>query len=328
MRITIGLAGLLALGCGAAQAQDCHLKQYASFSFKQTPQALMLPVRIDDVPKDLAFDLSNSSNALDSDTVHELNLHQTTIPSRSHVHRGGAEIHFVAHATQVTVDGATFKDLDFLMLPAAPAGSDRPQGEIGTRLFENADIELDMAGGKLNLFSSDHCPGQAVYWTTTGFAKVPLDIDEHDYIRVEMQLDGKPVKLALNTDGHSSIGMNAMRQIFGLDASSPGMTLAFTSPEGVKYYQYAFQKLEAGGLTIGHPAILVRDEPDRTGCVTGQHLAPNLGVVSGALKYNRVEGTKCYGVADGDLGLSVLSKLHLYVSKKEKLLYLTGAEAH
>ena len=36
---------------------------------------------------------------------------------------------------------------------------------------------------------------------------------------------------------------------------------------------------------------------------------------------------RCFGGNDAMLGLSVLSKLHLYVSNKEKMLYLTGADA-
>ena len=37
---------------------------------------------------------------------------------------------------------------------------------------------------------------------------------------------------------------------------------------------------------------------------------------------------RCFGGDDLVLGLSVLKKLHLYVSSKEKLLYLTSADAH
>jgi hypothetical protein len=322
MRITLLAAGFLALTAAAAGAQDCHLQQYASISFTRTEHGLVLPVKIGDTKRDLVFDLGDASNALNSTTAHDLGLRITTLASNVHVHRGRTDIHYTTRAPRVIIDGNGFDNVDFLVLPVGAEG-DAP-GAIGTRLLEHADIELDMAGGKLNLFSDSHCPGQAVYWTSTGFVKVPLEIDEHDYIRLTLQLDGKPVNFALNTEGGSVIGMNAMRRIFSLDASSPGMTLDHTAPNGVKYYRYTFQKLETDGLAINHPAILVRDEPDRPGCITGQHLIPTMGQA----QIDALHSTSCYGQADGTLGLSVLSKLHLYVSKKEKLLYVTGAGAH
>ena len=42
---------------------------------------------------------------------------------------------------------------------------------------------------------------------------------------------------------------------------------------------------------------------------------------------NQPRLAQCFGGNDAVLGLSVLSKLHLYISGKEKLIYLTSAGA-
>jgi hypothetical protein len=321
MRITTWVLGLLALACGAAQAQDCHLQQYASFTITRTPEGLTLPVKIGGVEKELAFSLGDASNALNTDVAHELDLHMTTLPSNAHVHHNGANIYYSVRAPRITIEGNSFDNVDFLVLPAS--APDRLPGEIGTRLLSHADIELDMAASKLNLFSDGHCPGKTVYWTETGFAKVPMEIDEHDYIRVQLTLDGKPVSFALNTEGRSVIGSTALHRIFGLDIDSPGMTLDHVSPTGKKFYRYSFQKLEAEGLGIAHPDILVREDNGRPECVSGTHAIPETNQV----KVDALRNTQCFGQADGTLGLSVLGKLHLYISKKEKLLYVTSAAA-
>lgn len=312
--------GLLALA-GAAQAQDCHLHQYDSLPFTRSEQGLMLPVVIGDAHEDLALNLGNAGSALTAETAKKLDLRLTHMTDKFRVHRGDGIVQYVAHAPAMTLGASTIPNMEFLVLP--PSEDGKRAGDIGTQLFANADIELDMAAGKMNLFDSDHCPGIAVYWTTQDYTKLPVQIDGVGYIRAQMLLDGKPVVLALSTEGRSSLSMAAMQRLFGLDASSPGMTLVNTGEDGSKYYRYAFQKLEAGGLTISHPAITVRDNPRAHECKSGEKLKP--GLVRTGSPVLRIE---CYGGADGNLGLPILAKLHLYLSRKEKLLYLTSAGAH
>jgi hypothetical protein len=81
----------------------------------------------------------------------------------------------------------------------------------------------------------------------------------------------------------------------------------------------------ADGLTVGNPNILVRGEPVGEEC--DGHMRPRditaQGHVSGAVTLM----VTCYGGTDIQLGLSVLSKLRIYMSSQEKLIYLTGAGA-
>ena len=65
--------------------------------------------------------------------------------------------------------------MEFLELKRGSYGGE-VAGDLGTRMFEKVDLELDIAGGKFNLFSSDHCPGNVVYWTKN-YAELPLKRD-------------------------------------------------------------------------------------------------------------------------------------------------------
>jgi hypothetical protein len=327
MRKTVWMLGLLVLAGGAAQAQDCRLKQYDSIPFAATPAGLTLPVEIGGAKRDLAFNLGATRNALATDTVEALDLHETHLSQEHNVHSGGVAVLFEAHAPLVKIGASAIHNMDFLVLPAV-GNSGRPAGEIGALALANDDLELDMAAKRLNLFADTHCPGKAVYWTTTGFAKVPLEIGPDGYVRASMMLDGKPVSLGLTTNVNSVLGIKAAKRLFGLDSDSPGMTLAFTAAHGVKYYRYSFHALSVDGLTVNNPTILIRDDSARPDCIVGQRLSTTMDIDTGVdLIYNAMVETSCHAGEDGALGLSVLEKLHLYLSRKEKLLYLTGADA-
>jgi hypothetical protein len=200
-------------------------------------------------------------------------------------------------------------------------------GDLGTHLFEHVDFELDMAGRKFNLFSPDHCPGKAVYWTKGGFARLPLKPSkEVGYIRAEVMLDGHPVTVAFSTVGRSRIGMNAMRQFFNVDETSPDLVMVNQDLLGHKLYKYPFKALTADGLIITNPDILVYDEEPRPGCNDKPHFDfPDQQPVHST---EQARLARCFGIDDAVLGLSVLSKLHMYVSGQENVIYLTDAKAN
>jgi len=328
MRIFVVAATALAIAgwMTGARAQDCGLKQYDSLPMEDRGGQLLLPITIGTVPEKMAFRLQNAASAISLPAVKALDLRESSLPSHVSYHYDGVNIDYIAHARDVHLGRQTLSDMEFLVVPGASFRGD-VVGDIGTHLFEKVDIELDIAGGKFNLFSPDHCPGQVVYWTKTGFAQLPLkSSDGMGYIRTDVMLDGHPLTAAFSTDGRSRIGMNAMRRIFGIDETSPELVPVGEDLLGHKTYRYAFRTLTADGLTISNPAILVYDEPPRPACNDKLHFkypdpAPLHSTEQPVL-------AQCFGGDDAVLGLSVLRKLRIYVSTKEKLLYLTAAEAH
>jgi len=85
--------------------------------------------------------------------------------------------------------------------------------------------------------------------------------------------------------------------------------------------------LAADGLTVSSPDILIFDEKPRPECNDKLHFTSFGQAPVHSTEPAQDQVGRCFGGHDVELGLSVLKKLHLYVSSKEKLLYITGAGA-
>lgn len=321
---TAAILVICGFGVDTAQAQDCQLKQYESLPLNIVNEHLLIPVKVGDVEKDFALELGNALNGMSEATVDELSLGKRSISPNVNVVRGQVKITRLTRAP-LQLGHISFKDVEFLVVPPA-ANKSGFSGDIGLRLLSKADIELDFAGKKFNLFSQDHCPGKVIYWTKTGFAQLPFVLEETGYVRPVMQLDGQPVRITLEPNDKSRIGMNAMRRIFGLDENAPGMTLIGQDEDGKKIYSYPFKGLTADGLTVTSPLIRVIEETPRPEC-TGR-LTYQFPEHPPLHSTEQPQLATCMGGWDVALGYSVLSKLRMYFSIKEKLLYLTAADAH
>jgi hypothetical protein len=325
MRIWAAAIITIMLGPGAAVAQDCALKQYVSLPLEVYPDHLLVPVTMGTTPEKLVFNMQGAASGINSDTAAALDLRITSMPPNIHFHREGEEITRIAHVAEFHLGQQTLNNMEFLMLKPGRYGNG-VVGDLGTQMFKHIDFELDMAAAKLNLFSSDRCPGHAVYWTQTGFAQLPLKrTNELDYIRAQLTLDGHPVMAAFSTTGRSRIGMNVMRRIFGVDETSPDLVAVNEDLLGRKLYRYSFKTLAADALTVTNPDIVVFDEAPRAECNDRLHFQfPDPSKLHST---DQARLARCFGGDDVVLGLSVLRKLHMFVSAKENVMYLTGADA-
>jgi hypothetical protein len=250
-------------------------------------------------------------------------LHITSMPPNVHFKRDGEDIMRIAHVRDMHLGRLTIGDMEFLMLKPGryPVGV---AGDLGTQMFEKADLELDIAGGKFNLFAMDHCPGKTVYWTKN-YAQLPLKpAKDFSYLRAELVLDGQPLTVSFSTVGRSRIGMDAMRRLFKVDETSPQLTAVGQDLLGHKTYRFPFKALTADGLTVNNPDILVFDEAPRPECKEATHFTEPENMLHST---EQLRLTRNFGCTDAVLGLSVLSKLHLYLSRKENLLYISAAGA-
>ncbi|HKU54288.1 MAG TPA: hypothetical protein VJP60_02915 [Rhizomicrobium sp.] len=322
MREWIMAAATLLLAGGAAQAEDCALRQIASIPMEVYPDHLLLPVSFGAVPEKLVFRMEDASSGISGDVADKLGFPVTSIPPNVHFKRGGGDIEHLAHARDMHLGRLTINEMDFQKLKPG-SYRDGVAGDLGTQMFEQVDLELDIAGGKFNLFASDHCPGEAVYWTQD-YVQVPLKPAKYlGYLRAELKLDGQPLTVSFSTEGRSHIGMNAMRRLFNIDQTSPQLTAVGQDLLGHKTYRFPFKALTVDGLTVNNPDFLVYDEAPRPECRETPHFDLERTVHSTEqphLMHN-------FSCTDAVLGLSVLSKLRLYVSRKENLLYVSAAGA-
>ena len=316
-------AGALLLAGASAQAQDCALKQIESIPMEVYPDHLLLPVAFGTVPEKLVFRMEDAGSGIDGDIVGKLDLHITSMPPNVHFFRDGQDIRSVAHVRDMHLGRLTIGDMEFLKLKSGRY-PDGVAGDLGTQMFEKVDLELDIAGGKFNLFALDHCPGKVVYWTKN-YAQLPLKpARDFGYLRAELMLDGQPLTVSFSTVGRSRIGMDAMRRLFNVDETSPQLTAVGQDLLGHKTYRFPFKALTADGLTVSNPDILVYDEAPRPECKEATHFSEPENTLHST---DQPRLTRNFGCNDAVLGLSVLSKLHLYISRKENLLYISAAGA-
>ena len=314
--------GLLA-AAGGARAADCPLNMLGSMDLQVSPDNLQVPLTFGTVQKNFYLEIGSGLNMITQEAADQTGFHFHSLDPNIFLGGYGQKITRLGNSPKFRMGTLPGDDVEFGILPR-PLEDGAVAGHLGNRMFERLDFELDIAQHKLNVFSTDHCPEKVVYWTKTGFAELPFR-REGTILTTSMALDDKPLRVTLSTRAGSVIGMNTVRELFKLDETSPGMTLSTTSSDGQKYYRYPFKTLTVDALTIGNPNILIRDEAPAQGCNNRPRIqdvdAPTGHVVGKPMNY-----ITCFK-PDLMIGLSVLSKLHIYFSSKEQMIYATGANA-
>jgi predicted aspartyl protease len=169
-------------------------------------------------------------------------------------------------------------------------------GLLGADILARFDADFDFAGGKLNLFLPHRCEGRAVYWTDDEalIAKIPFSHngDGDPHITLPVELDGKPIKAILDTGASETVlPLEWAEDLYGIDRE----TLA----GGGNRFAYPFKMLKLAGVEVANPRIVLHSRE-------ASHFD----------EYRML------------LGIDVLRQLHLYISYKEKMLYVTAASVH
>lgn len=307
----------VALFAGSASAsENCGLHQVDSLDMQQLPDGrLGVGVTIEKSLQFMTLDVSSPNSVMYTDYAeaqkfaasHEIQAMRGNFSTRS-----TNPIYTVPEFSLGKVVGA---NVQFVGMPRPDNVKDKSVGSLALDLLATFDVELDFKNNKMNLFSKDHCEGKVVYWANSYTAlKFKTDLTGHP--NFEMYLDGKLLSAAFNIQSPlSTMGRLTAKRIFGIDETSPGMTLATSAPAGASsVYRYPFKLLGAGGVSIGNPKILLY--PQKSECTTKRKY------ISG------VEYSRCFGGSDVYIGLAEMRQLHLYFAFDEKKLYITAADAH
>jgi predicted aspartyl protease len=170
-------------------------------------------------------------------------------------------------------------------------------GTLSPDMMRHYDVDIDMLRGTLSLFSQQHCAGQVVYWTRSGYVVLPMKVEKDGHIRVPVTIDGAQFTAFLDTGAiHTLISMHAAKQI-GISENSPDLKLAAGNAK-YKMYDYPFKLMDFNGVSVSTPRIQV---------VTDGFLPADMDVL---------------------VGISLLRRLHLYIAYGEEKLYITPAQAN
>jgi predicted aspartyl protease len=302
MRALLGLCALLSMApafgdapaapaapaAAAPAAPDCTLRRRAALDMEMDDTGrITVPVSINGTEKRMMVDTGASESLITAATVAELKLPSRKDPRGVYMRGFGGRID--DRVTDVAEFGfGKMKGSNFtLFIESQPMET---SGLLGADFLYFFDLDFDFAKAKLNLIHPDHCPGKVVYWSRGDYGVVPFKLDQN-HIMVTVMLDGQEVNAAIDTGATDTV-MSLERAADSYDLDRSALK---------KSRHYPFKTLSFGGVSIFNPAIEL--VPDKESAVLGHN----------------------YLAMHMILGMGVLRRLHLYVSYKEKKIYVTPA---
>ena len=329
------LAGALALAClRPALADDtCKpLQMVTSVPLEMDGGEPVAPITVNGQPSKAIISTGAGITGFSSKGADKLGLHPIQAAAIRMLSGSGKASHSYLGIDDFALGTIHVKQGQFMLLPDEVDPSGEISGLIGGDLLSKYDVEMDFAGGKLNFFLQDHCPGKVIYWQHQAVAMVPFAEQAatpnnsrtgfigYVYRAAEMwvpvTLDGKQMQARISTAGRSTIDQNFAYGQFGITASSPGATPVETGVPGDKAFRYRFSTLVFDGVTVTNPTFTVHDDK------TGKRDPENS--VRTDTRLNKVDDNYAPKLV---IGIDVLRRLHLFASFGEHRLYMTEASA-
>lgn len=310
---------LISLPLTSAGAADCTLKKVATFDAKVESGALLITAKIDgrDVP--VTLDTGSPYNLIDTKLVSELNL---PITQSSHfaaaVDAAGRTIQKIATAHTVDLGVSKTTNTPFLIGGEASTRL-RTDALFGTSFLEANDLELDLAHGKVNIFLSDHCPGQGVYWARE-YVPIPIRVQKDTgHIFLPVALDGFETIALLDTGAGLSVVDKRLAEgkldvPTGGGKDKPDGNMVAGSGATIPYYKHTFGTFDIGGLAFRNAELAV---------MRNRLHHANDDVMSAHITLQDETPVDAPII----LGLPHIAKLRMYFSFKENMLYVTPANA-
>jgi predicted aspartyl protease len=296
------LAPLLCLPARAADKQ-CRVVHAATLDMgTDETGGVVVPMSIGGKTVHLLVDTGGVVSMLTKGAVKSLGLPMQTMGGAYLKMFGGTRIDRMTTARDIDLGGLRTNTMPFAVMPDGwmPSGID---GTLAPDILSAYDAEFDFANNKFYLASQDHCRGQVVYWTQTGYTAIPMFIGNGGHISFNVGLDGKTILASLDTGSTRSLmSLEAARDEFGIDEKNPDLK-ALPGESGKSHgYHYPFKKLSLVGIAVSNPDLVL--------------------VPDGESKMMGPGGPRII------LGMGILRQLHLYIAYGEATMYVTGATAH
>jgi predicted aspartyl protease len=310
----VGLAGWTSSSFGADR---CTLKQVAAVpAILSANNRLLINATINGQAVWIQVDTGASVSILSKEFVKRMGM--PIVTSRSTFYGlTGRGINEQTRVAKLQLGNTTSNNALFVVAPLGDDGPDsEPVGLFGSDYLQNYDVEIDVAGGKVVLFSPDHCPGTLVYWAPEFFKSNIYYGDSGPVHRpmLDVVVDGKKLRALLDTGAFMSVMRLAVAEDrFDLSLDSPDMQKIGETigVEGLKIATYAhdFQSMTFGDITLHHPKLLIApiDSGTRTPNI-GSHIRSEAGNVEDLL-----------------VGMSLMKRLHLVIAYSENAIYYTIA---
>jgi len=194
-------------------------------------------------------------------------------------------------------------------------------GLFGADVLSRLDVDVDMAGKKVNLLSQDHCEGKVIYWPYAAVAVVPFTRMYDGVIQLTVKLDGQPVVAMLDTGATvTTLSQDAAEGPFGLKLGSADApeTGSLHGRAGAKTYEHNFKTLDFEGIAVANPRVEIIPNLFHSGAETGP-----IGGIGTRFADRRQDSSHRVML----IGMDIMRHFHFYIAYKEEKLYITPAEA-
>jgi predicted aspartyl protease len=309
-----------------AQAETCSLAQMASLDMTILPDGrFTVPVTVNGKTLQFMVDTAGVFSKLSNATVDELKLERKATGGTMYGVGGKLPVESVK-VDSFAIGRNEAKNFHFIVDRPRQDAESKIEGVLASDMLTLFDVEIDSAHKKFNLFSQDHCPGKVVYWTHDAYADIPFHLSgdnlhtvRDNHIDLTTQLDGHDISTDLDTGSSMTwLRMKSANLIFGLDETSPGMERLSPHDEtSLPVYKKHFGAISMGGLDDKDPnMVIIADNEEQA--FRMEH--------SEKSRDDPIYGAN-FVVEDLTLGMSVISKMHVYIAYKEHKIYVTAADA-
>lgn len=296
--IWLAACALLA-GAASASAAGCTLGKYGTLSIEMIGERPTTLVKVNGAVTRFAIDTGAFFSFMSHANADALGL--KVFPAPFGFRMGGIGGSAVAEVTRIRDLGILDTDLhniDFVV-----GGSDSGEGSLGANLLDFADLEIDLAQGKVTLFKPEGCRKSALaYWVkgdgTYNVADLHPSVNLNDRRSfVDVTINGKTIRALLDSGAVATLLDRRAAERVGIDLHGPGVKAGGpVRGIGARTYQswiVPIDTFSVGTETIQHSEMLVMDG--------------NIGD----------------GSTDMILGVDFMLAHHMYIANSQRKLYFT-----
>lgn len=257
-------AAALFLLAGRSWAEGCHLGEYGTLPVEMVGNQATTVVKVNGADTRFVIDTGAFFNTMSAANAQSLGLKLEPTPFGFRIAGiGGMADAKQAHVKHFGVLGTTFDNVDFIV-----GGTDIGNGILGANLLDLADLEIDLAHGKLTLFKAEHCNKAAMaYWVTDGKYNVadiePAENPSDRRTFLSVTVNGRKVRALLDTGASATLlsrdaAVRAGIDLKGADALPAGRSYGFGA-KTLKTWTVKVDSFVVGTETIQHSQMEVLD---------------------------------------------------------------------
>jgi hypothetical protein len=303
-----------------AKSKDCSLTKLASVELS-VGEHILVPVEYHGQRLWMVLDLGEPFSLLWPSATEALRLRTEKLDEFG-VTIGGKRVTTAATVDFLNIGSYRISRRDFFIDPRANTGETRADktvlGSLGMGELWPVDFELDLSHRRLNLYSSDHCPGAAAYWSDH-YSRIPMELNELGNVYFPLELDGSKIAASISTtDRDTYMSTDVSHQIFGFDEHSPQIETQIDA-NGHSHAYLRAMTLTSGDLRLSN--VTVRLTPPVKSCTLSK-----TGTFGEVPEFKGRGEHLCYAVYPLVLGTREIEHLRLYFATKEKTIYFTTTE--